>query len=236
MAAEIFLEHSAEAYRSELACSRKFIETQLDESRKALEQARAAVLAYKSTGATFELSSEYNETLKSVSDLENTLAKTEGKLAGLKQTYNKDSTAVIALEAERAELKGQIAALREQLIAYPEKEKKMNAIILTERLAKESYEFFLKRYEEARVKESAGVREIRHRLACVTKHVPGQAREVYICGTSFAVAMALAICWALFVEPLAPRVRTVRDLEDELGVSVLGTIPVLKRSRRKVTA
>jgi uncharacterized protein involved in exopolysaccharide biosynthesis len=236
MAAEIFLEHSAEAYRSESARSRKFIETQLDESRKALEQARAAVLAYKSTGATFELSSEYNETLKSVSDLENTLAKTEGKLAGLKQTYNKDSTAVIALEAEKAELKGQIAALREQLIAYPEKEKKMNAIILTERLAKESYEFFLKRYEEARVKESAGVREIRIVSRALPSMYPVKPVKFIYAGLSFAVAMALAICWALFVEPLAPRVRTVRDLEDELGVSVLGTIPVLKRSRRKVTA
>ena len=236
MAAEIFLEHSAEAYRSESARARKFIETQLDESKKALEQARAAVLAYKSSGATFELTSEYNEKLKSVSDLENTLAKTEGKLAGLKNTYSKDSSTVVAQEAERAELKEQIATLRQQLVAYPEKEKQMNAITLTERLAKESYEFFLKRYEEARVKESAGVTEIR----IVSRALPGMypvkpVKYIYA-GLSFAVALVLAICWALFVEPLAPRVRTVRDLEDELGVSVLGTIPILKRSRRKVTA
>ena len=43
MAAQIFLEHSSEAYRSEAARAREFIENQLGESRKALDEARAAV-------------------------------------------------------------------------------------------------------------------------------------------------------------------------------------------------
>jgi len=231
MAAEIFLEHSSEAYRSESARARKFIEMQVDESRKALEQARAAVLEYKNSGGTFELSSEYNEKLKSVSDLENTLAKIEGKLAGLKNTYSKDSSTVIAQEAERAELKEQISTLRVQLTTYPEKEKRMNAITLNERLAKESYEFFLKRYEEARVKESAGVTEIRIVSRALPGRYPVKPVKYIYAGLSFALALVLAIGWALFVEPLDPRVRTVRDLEEELGVSVLGAIPTLKRSR-----
>ena len=83
MAAEIFLEHSSGTYRAELARAREFFEMQVDESRKALDQARAAILAYKNSGDTFELKSEYEAQLKNVSDLENTLAKTEGKLAGL---------------------------------------------------------------------------------------------------------------------------------------------------------
>ena len=232
MAAEIFLEHSSEAYRSESARARKFVETQLDESRKALEQARSAILAYKTTGATFELTAEYSEKLKSVSDLENTLAKIEGKLAGLKYTYSKDSPTVIAQEAERAELKTQISALRMQLTDYPEKERRMNAINLTERVAKESYEFFLKRYEEARVKESTIVTEIRIVSRAVPSLYPVKPLKYMYAGLSLATALVVAIGWALFVEPLDPRVRSIRDLEDALGVPVLGAIPELKRSRR----
>ncbi|MBA2585002.1 MAG: hypothetical protein H0U99_00765, partial [Chthoniobacterales bacterium] len=77
MAAKIFLEDSSDAYRSESARAREFIEMQLSESRKAHEQARAAVLAYKILGGTFDMKAEYNEKLKNVSDLENVLAKTE---------------------------------------------------------------------------------------------------------------------------------------------------------------
>lgn len=229
MAAEIFLEHSAEAYRSESARARKFVEVQLTESRKELEQARADLLAYKSSGSTFELASEYTEKLKGVSDLENTLAKIDGKLAGLKHTFSKDSPTVIGQEAERAELKEQIRLGRAQLAAFPEKEKRLNALILDERLAKESYEFFLKRYEEARVKESSVFNEIRVISRAEPGHYPVKPVKYIYAGLSFVVALVLAIGWALFAEPLDPRVRTIDDLQNEFEVPVLGSIPKLKQ-------
>ncbi|MFY7852460.1 MAG: GumC family protein [Brevundimonas sp.] len=229
MAAEIFLEHSADAYRSESARARGFIEAQLADSRKQLEKARADLLAYKSSGATFELASEYTEKLKGVSDLENTLAKIDGKLAGLRHTYSKDSPTVIAQEAERAELKEQIRLGRAQLSAFPEKERRLNALVLNEKLARESYEFFLKRYEEARVKESSVSNEIR----VVSRAEPGlyptkPLKYIYV-GLGFAVALVLAIGWVLFTEPLDPRVRTIHDLQNEFEVPVLGSVPKLKQ-------
>jgi uncharacterized protein involved in exopolysaccharide biosynthesis len=231
MAAEIFLEQSSEAYRSESARHREFIETQLDESRKALEQARAATLAYKNWGGTFDLKAEYAEKLKSLSDLENTLAKDEGKLAGLQRTDFKGGPTITAQEAQIGDLKQQISTLRTELTAYPEKEKRMNAITLAERLAVESYEFFRKRYEEARVQESSTVTEIRIVSQAEPSLYPVKPLKYVYAGLSFVTALVVAIGWALFFEALDPRVRTIGDLDDELGVPVLGAIPTLKRSR-----
>src|SRR5712691_934192 len=225
MAAEIFVEHSSEAYRSEAARAREVIETQLDESGKALEQARAATLAYKNSGQTFELSSEYKEKLKNVSELENTLAKTETTLAGLK-----GNPKAVAQEAERAEIKKQISALRVELAAYPQKEIRMNTLILAERLAQESYEFFLKRYEEARVREAAIPNEIRIVSRALPSLYPVKPLKYIYAGLSFGTALVVAIGWALVLEYIDPRVRTIHDLDDELGVAVLGAIPTLKRS------
>ncbi len=232
MAAEIFLEHSSGTYRNELARAREFFETQVDESRKALDQARAAILAYKSSGGTFELKSEYEEKLKIVSDLNDTLAKTEGKLAGQRivaaRSHLNYSPLVVAAEAEIAELKAQISTLQEQLTAYPNKEKRMNDLLLTERLAQESYEFFLKDYEEARVKEAATTTEIRIASRAVPGLYPVKPLKYVYAGLSFATALVVAIGWVLFYESLNPRIRTIRDLDDELGVPVLAAIPALK--------
>lgn len=234
MAAKIFLEDSSEAYRSESARAREFIEMQVVESRKALEEARAALLAYENSGGTFDVDSEYKEKLKNVADLENTLAKTEAKLSGRRflaeRTHIKESPDVIADEGEIAELKEQIATLRAQQAAYPEKQMRMDAVGLTERLAEQNYEFFLKRYEEARVKESATVTEIRIASAAVPGLYPVKPLKYVYAGLSFATALGVAIGWALFLESFAPRVRTVRDVDEKLGVPVLGAIPPLKRS------
>ena len=227
MAAEIFLEQSSEAYRGESARVREFTETELEKRRKALEDARAAILAYKNSGGTFELNSEYGERLKNLSDLENTLAKSEGKLAALRgRAYSKGSPDVIAQEAEIAALKSQIGILREQLAPYPQKEARMNALTLTEHLAQESYEFFLNRYEEARVKESATVTEIRIVSRAVPALYPVKPVKIVYAVFSFAIALVAAVGWALFSESLDPRVRTRHDL-DEFDIPVLAAIPTL---------
>lgn len=230
MAAEIFLEHSSEAYRRESARARGFIELQLEESRKALEQARAEILEYKNSGNTFELIAEYNEILKSVTDLENTLAKIEGKLAGLRRTFRSGNPNVVALEAEREELKEQVAILREQLATYPEKETRLNALTLTEWLAEESYKFFLLHYKEASVRASATITEIRIVSRARPALYPVKPVKYVYVGLSFGMAMVVAIGWALFFEYLEPRVRTIRDLDEEFDVPVLGAIPTLRRS------
>lgn len=239
MAAEIFLEHSSEAHRSESEHAREFLETQLEESRKALEAARAAILAYKNSGGTFELSSEYNEKLKNVSDLENTLAKNEGKLAARQfvdtRAKIKDSPAAMAAKAEITDLKAQISNLRGELAVYPKKETQMNTITLTERLAQERYEFYLKQYEAARVKESATVTEIRIASRAVRSLYPVKPLKYVYAGLSFVTALVAAIGWVLFpvsvfpasVDPFA---RTHNERDEELGVPVLGAIPTLKRS------
>ncbi|MGH6795058.1 MAG: GumC family protein [Methylocella sp.] len=241
MAAEIFLDRSSEAYRSEAARAREFIEGQLDESRKALGQARAAVLSYEKSDGTFDPTAEYKEKLKNVSELENTLAKTEVKLAGRRvlglRTNIKESPDVIAQVGEVAELKQQISALRAGLAAYPEKETRMNTLTLAKRLAEQNYEFLLKRYEEARVKESATVTEIRIASAAVPGLYPVKPLKYIYAGLSFATALGVAIGWALLFESFAPRVRTIRDLDDlddKLGVPVLGAIPAPRRSWWKV--
>lgn len=233
MAAEIFLEQSAEAYRSEEARASEFLEKQVAESRKALDEARAAIFAYKSSGGTFDLGTEYDEKLKSVTDLESSLAKAEAKLAGrhflAERTHIKEDPVVIEDEAEVAELKQQISALRVQLPAYPKKETQMNALTLTERLAKQNYELFSKQYEEARVKESSTVSEIRIVSRAVPSLYPVKPIKYIYAGVSFATALVLALGWALFADALDPRIRTIRDVSDNLGVPVLGAIPAPKR-------
>jgi uncharacterized protein involved in exopolysaccharide biosynthesis len=229
MAAQIFIERNAEAYRSEAARARAFLATQLDASRAALAQARAATLAFKTADRTFDLAAEYSDMLKKLSALEDTLAHDTGALAGLRRTYGADSREVTSREAEHAALAAQAAALHAQLAAYPGKERQINALELDERLASESYAFFLRRYEEARVREASAIDEIRIVSPAIPALYPIKPVKAAFAGMSFAVALVAAIGWALMREFLDPRVRTTADLDEMLGVPLLGAIPTLRR-------
>ncbi|MBV9286532.1 MAG: hypothetical protein JO288_01695 [Hyphomicrobiales bacterium] len=230
MAAQIFIDHSSEAYRREARRAREFIESQLDESRKALEQARAAVLSYKNSGQTFDLESEYKEKLRGLTELEDALVKGEGKLAGLQQTFRPDSPEIQAQKAEITALQERIAALQAPLVGYPEKEAQLNAITLAERLADERYELIQKRFEEARIKESAVVAEIRIVSPAEPALYPVKPLKYLYGGLSFITALIAAVGWALFLEQLRPRVRTIRDLDSLGDTTVLGAIPKMRPS------
>jgi uncharacterized protein involved in exopolysaccharide biosynthesis len=227
-AAEIFLAQSSEAYRLESARAREFIGTQLDESRRMLEQARAATLSYKNSGGTFDLRQEYDEKLKTLSELETTLAKSQAKLAGLEHIYFTANPAVGAQVADIEKMKDQIGTLRRELTAYPQTEAKLNAIVLAERLATESYEFLAKRYDEARVKEAANVAEIRIVSHAQPALYPGKPLKWLYASLSFATALVVAVGWALLAESLDPRIRTLHDVNGVLEAEVLGAIPRLK--------
>lgn len=104
----------------------------------------------------------------------------------------------------------------------------MNDLLLAERVAERSYEFFLKKSEEARVKEAATATEIRIVSRALPDLYPVKPVKYVYAGLSFAMALVVAIGWVLFFDSLDPRIRTIRDLDDELGVPVLGAIPALK--------
>lgn len=230
MAATIFLDQRAEAYRSEAARAGKFLKRQLDESRRALDQARAAILAYKKDDSTFNLTSEYNEQLKRLSDLQASLAKSRGRIAVLERTYRQNSPTLDAQRAEITELNQQISALESQLKAYPQKETELDALTLTEHLAKDNYEFLRKRYEEERVKEASDVSEIRVASRAMPGLYPIKPVKYVYAGLSFATALVVAIGWALLMHAVDPRVHTANDVDEALGLPVLGAIPHLKRS------
>ncbi|MFT4583120.1 MAG: hypothetical protein ACI915_001780 [Gammaproteobacteria bacterium] len=227
-AAEIFLEHSGQAYRNESKRMRLFLERRMDESRAQLESARSALQNYKRENKTFSLDSEYAESLTVISGMESTLELTETKLAGLTSTFSDSNPKVRSVKAERDRLQRGLSARYSSLGKHPGKEKVINDLKLEVVTAEARYTLIERNFEEARIKEHGQVNEIRIVSQAVPPQYPIKPLKYLYSGIGFLLAFVTAIGAALFVEYLDPRIRTVNDITVELELAVLGAIPTMK--------
>ena len=232
-AAEIFLAHNAEAYRSEAEVSRKFIESRMVESENVLRDAREELRRFKSEAGVFALDDEYRERIKVISSLEVDMQSAEARLAGLREVYGSENTKVASAQAEVAGLRRALAGYKAGLTGMPERERRLGALELAVSVAQQDYEYIRKKYEESRIAEQTSFAEIRTVSPATVPLYPVRPIKYYYGGLGFLVGLVGSIAVALFLEYLNPRVHVADDLTNVLDVPLLAAIPLMKPARAR---
>ena len=230
-AAEIFLAHNAEAYRSEAEISRKFIEARLLESEANLREARDALQRFKHEARVFAIGDEYRERIKVISSLEVDVENAQARLAGLLEMYAADNSKVASAQAEVSGLRKALATYRADLRDMPERERQLGALELAVTVAQQDYESIRKKYEESRIAEQTSFAEIRTVSPATVPLYPIKPIKYYYGGLGFLLGLVSSIALALFFEYLTPRVRVADDLTKVLEMPLLAAIPVMRPAR-----
>ncbi len=227
-AAEIFLAHNAEAYRSEAETSSKFIEARLLESETILRDARDALQRFKHQAGVFAIGDEYRERIKVISSLEVDKESAQARLAGLLQMYAPENSKVASAQAEVSGLQKALAAYKADLVGMPERERRLGALELAVTVAQQDYESIRKKFEESRIAEQTSFAEIRTVSPATVPLYPIRPIKYYYAGLGFLLALVSSIAFALFFEYLNPRVRIADDLTKVLDMPLLAAIPIMK--------
>jgi uncharacterized protein involved in exopolysaccharide biosynthesis len=230
-AAEIFLAHNAEAYRSEAEISRKFIEARLLESETILRDARDAVQRFKHEAGIFAIGDEYRERIKVISSLEVDKENAQARLAGLLEMYAPENSKVASAQAEVGGLRKALASYKADLVGLPERERRLGALELAVTVAQQDYESIRKKFEESRIAEQTSFAEIRTVSPATVPLYPIKPIKYYYGGLGLLLALVSSIAFALFFEYLNPRVRIADDLTKVLDMPLLAAIPVMRPAR-----
>lgn len=232
-AAEIFLAHNAEAYRSEAETLRKFLESRLLESEKKMQDARDALQRFKDQAGIFSMGDEYREQLKVTTGLELDLESAQRRLAGLLEVFGPENGKVASVKAEISRLHHALEAHQASFAGMPDSERKVAQFELGVRIAQDDYAFIKTKYEEYRIEEQTSFDEIRVVSPATVPLYPTKPLKYIYAGLGFLLSLVTAIALALFFEYLKPRVRVVSDLTATLDIPVLAAIPVMKPARRR---
>ena len=224
--AKIFIDFMEGIRSSEAQYARDQLLAQLEQSRRQVDSARQRLQSYKEAHSVFIYDSEYTAKLKVIGDLEVELAKAEAALAGSQNTL-----LTVGLAARRTRLIRSLHEQEAELAPLPRLEHELKQLELEVQNALTAYQVIEKEFQEAELKNSYQTPEIRLVSQAVPSQLPSSPGRFTIALASLLAGLVVAVGLAFFLEYLDRQVRGVRDVEDFVGVKVLGTIPRVAQRR-----
>ena len=211
---------------SEFQYSRDRLRAEREKGLRELERTRQDVEYFKKAHIMFRYGAEYESKLKGVSELQSSLAKLDEQAAGLAAVSSPNlSTSSATLSAKRENLLAQIRDRQAELAPMPQLERELKQLELAEKVALSAYEAVERQFQEAEIKNSAATREVQLAAEAVTPQLPSGPSRIIFALVALFSALVIGIALAFLVEYLNRSVRSVRDVEDLVGIKVLATIP-----------
>jgi uncharacterized protein involved in exopolysaccharide biosynthesis len=196
------------------------LRAELDQAREKMDAARLRLENYKKTHSVFLYESEYTAKLRVLGDLRVELAKAEAALGGSQNTL-----ASGGLAERRARLMRSIAEREAELIPLPRIERELKELEQELNHAIAVYEIVEKQFMQVDLNQSYMMPEVRLVSEAAASKLPSSPRRGMLTAASLVGGIVVAIGLALLLEYLNRKIRSVRDIEEFVGIKVLATVP-----------
>ncbi len=225
--AKLLIKFMEDMRTSEAKDSANRLRSELEQSRQRLVTARESLQDYKVSHGVFLYQPEYEAKLRVISDLNVELAK-------LDATYANESLAAGTTEAntyakKRERLLKILDENQADLTSLPRIERELQLRQADVDVANEAFGTVAKELKDAEIKFDAAP-EARLISPALVPQLPSHPRRVVIVLTSLLAGLLAGLALAFFLEYINRTARGIGDIEDIVGVKVIGTIPLAPRT------
>ena len=154
----------------------------------------------------------------------------------LKQDLTAD---LVQLEAARLGLANQITALSEVQSTYKQRLKNLPHLEQQQRqlernlqVSQSTYSLLLQKLQESRIAENQNVGNARRISAALVPEKPVAPRKSLFIGAGILLSSLISIATALILEATDKSVRTVAEVKELFGYTLLGVIPILEKPKK----
>ena len=193
-------------------------------SHQQLAEARERLREYKESQGTFQTRSEYDAKLREIGDLTVDLARLDSSLAKVDASPSRDDN---ANALKRARLRKILAEKQAELTALPKIERGLQQRETDIGVANTAYEAVAKALKEAEMKTDARA-EARLISPALVPQLPSRPRRLIILGVAALTSFFVGVALAFFLEYVNRTARRLEDIEDFVGLKVIGTIPLAR--------
>ena len=225
--AKLLIKFMEDMRSSEARDSANRLRSELEQSRQRLVTARESLQDYKVSHGVFLYQPEYEAKLRVISDLNVELAK-------LDATYANESLAAGTTEANTyAKKRERLLKILDEnqagLTSLPRIERELQLRQADVDVANEAFGTVAKELKDAEIKFDAAP-EARLISPALVPQLPSHPRRVVIVLTSLLAGLLAGLALAFFLEYINRTARGIGDIEDIVGLKVIGTIPLAPRT------
>jgi uncharacterized protein involved in exopolysaccharide biosynthesis len=237
--AKLFINFLNEMRSSEAKESVSRLKRELEQSLQQLVGARERLRKYKESNQVFQTQPEYDAKLKVIGDLtveldrlDSNLAMLDTKLGGPDVGFARGTMAPRTTEnnfgaSKRARLRKLLADKQAELASLPMIERELQQLQTDVDVANTAYESVAKALKDAELKSDA-LPEARLISPSLVPQLPSRPRRLTFLEVAALAGFLVGVALAFFLEYINRTARRIEDIEDFVGLKVIGTIPLTR--------
>ena len=202
-----------------------FLEKQLPELRKQLEDSEIKFNQFREKYKTVDVNAESELLLKQNIDLEKLKIELQQKQAELSAKYTNDHPLILQIDAQITEINKKIADLNNRLTQLPETQRLYLQLYRDVKVNTELYTSLLNSYQQLKIANAGEIGNVRIIDTAVEPVKPIKPKKLIVLILSIFVGGFIGVLIALLRKMMRSGVNDSTQIENELDLPVYATIP-----------
>ncbi|BBR71733.1 polysaccharide biosynthesis tyrosine autokinase [Acinetobacter baumannii] len=213
-----------------------FLEKQLPELRKQLEDSEIKFNQFREKYKTVDVNAESELLLKQNIDLEKLKIELQQKQAELSAKYTNDHPLIMQINAQIAEINKKIADLNNRLTQLPETQRLYLQLYRDVKVNTELYTSLLNSYQQLKIANAGEIGNVRIIDTAVEPVKPVKPKRLIVLILSIFAGGFIGVLIALLRNMMRSGVNDSTQIENELDLPVYATVPrsPIQESRIKI--
>ena len=202
-----------------------FLDKQLPELRKQLEDSEIKFNQFREKYKTVDVNAESELLLKQNIDLEKLKIELQQKQAELSAKYTNDHPSIRQIDAQIAEINKKIAELNNRLTQLPETQRLYLQLYRDVKVNTELYTTLLNSYQQLKIANAGEIGNVRIIDTAVEPVKPIKPRKLIVLVLSIFVGGFIGVLIALLRNLMRTGIKDSAQIENELDLPVYATVP-----------
>ncbi|WP_312966582.1 polysaccharide biosynthesis tyrosine autokinase [Acinetobacter gerneri] len=202
-----------------------FLDKQLPELRKQLEDSEIKFNQFREKYKTVDVNAESELLLKQNIDLEKLKIELQQKQAELSAKYTNDHPLIRQIDAQIAEINKKIAELNNRLTQLPETQRLYLQLYRDVKVNTELYTTLLNSYQQLKIANAGEIGNVRIIDTAVEPVKPIKPRKLIVLVLSIFVGGFIGVLIALLRNLMRTGIKDSAQIENELDLPVYATVP-----------